>query len=287
MPAALIIGGIGAAATIGGAVMGANASRDAANTQANAAMTAANLQYKTSQDTLALQKSMFDQGQAGLQPFRDVGTSAAYSLADLYGLPTPASANRPASTGGTGTAMAGFDAFRASPEYQIPFQQGVKAIEYSRAARGGLQNPGTADALNQFGQGYAGTRLDGYIGHLLQIAGIGGNAAQAGAGQATQQGNIMGNTMMAGGNAMATGITGAGQATASGIVGASNQYTSALGGIGNNLALYGLLNRNQSGFGNFTNAGYGTGVSNGGYNYIDAQAGGGGGGGGGFGGFGF
>ncbi len=264
MPAALLIGAVG---SIGGALIGANAAGRAADTQAAAARDAASLQYKTSQETLALQREMFNRGQAGLQPFEDVGSSAMYSLADLYGLPTPAGANRPASAGGTGTAMAGFDAFRASPEYQIPLQQGVKAIEYSRAARGGLQNPGTADALMQFGQGYAGTRLDGYIGHLLQIAGIGGNAAQAGAGQATQQGNIMGNTMMAGGNALAGGITGAGQATASGIVGSANQYTGALGSIGNNLALYGLLNRNQGGFGNIGGGAGADGTSGGSWSF--------------------
>ncbi len=252
MPAAILLGG---AATIGGAIIGSGAAKSAASTQANAAMDAANLQYRTAQQTLALQREMFEKGQEGLQPFKDVGTSAFYSLADLYGLPTPAGGGRQASAGGAGTATAGFDTFRASPEYQIPLQQGVKAIEYSRAAKGGLQNPATADALMQFGQGYAGSRLDGYIGKLLSIAGIGANAANAGAGQATQQGNIMGNTMMAGGNAQAAGILGAGQANAAGTVGSANAWTGALGGIGNNLALYALLNGGKGGFGDFGGAG--------------------------------
>ena len=228
MPAAILIGG---AMGLGGALIGANAAQNAAETQANAAMDAANLQYRTSQDTLALQKEMFTKGREGLQPFMDVGTSAFYSLADLYGLP------HAGSSGGSGTALAAYDVFRNSPEYQIPFQQGVKAIEYSRAAKGGLQNPGTADALMQFGQGYAGSRLDSYIGKLLNIAGIGESAAAAGAGQATAQGQILGNTMMGGANAMAAGITGAGQANAAGTVGQANAWNGAIGGIGNNLAL--------------------------------------------------
>ncbi len=245
MPAAILIGG---AATLGGALIGSKAAKNAAETQANAARDAASLQYRTAQETLALQREMFQKGQEGLQPFKDVGTSAFYSLADLYGLPTPAGGGRPASAGGAGTALAAYDAFRSTPEYQIPFQTGVKAIEYSRAAKGGLQNPGTADELMKFGQGYAGTRLDGYIGKLLQIAGIGGNAAAAGAGQATTQGQVLGNTMMAGGNALASGITGAGQATASGQVGQANAWNSVLGGFSNNLALYSLLNPSKSMF---------------------------------------
>lgn len=252
MPAAILVGGL---ATLGGAYISSNAARNAAETQANAAREAGNLQYRTAQETLALQREMFQKGQEGLQPFKDVGTSAFYSLADLYGLPTPASGGRPASAGGAGTALAAYDVFRGSPEYQIPFQQGVKAIEYSRAAKGGLQNPGTADALMQFGQGYAGTRLDGYIGKLLQIAGIGENAAAAGAGQATQQGQVLGNTMMAGGNAQSAGILGAGQANASGMVGQANAWNSALGGFSNNLALYSLLNPGKSMF-NFNGGGY-------------------------------
>ncbi|MDO8535068.1 MAG: hypothetical protein Q7S17_10070, partial [Xanthobacteraceae bacterium] len=211
---------------------------------ASAQENAANKQYAIAQQQLAMQREMFDKGQEGLQPFKDVGASAFYSLADLYGLPTPAGGGRPASAGGTGKSLEAFNAFRASPEYQIPYQQGIKAIEYSRAAKGGLQNPGTADALMQYGQGYAGSRLDGYIGKLLSIAGIGGNAAAAGAGQANQAAGIMGQTMQAGSQAVGA----AGQAQASGIVGGANAWNSALSGTSNNLSLYSLLNPGKSMF---------------------------------------
>lgn len=245
MPAAVI----GAAGSIGSALIGSSASKKAAGIQANAMSNAAAADLALRREALQLQRDMYERGQEGLTPFREVGTSAMYSLADLYGLPTPANDNRAASEGGAGPARAGLEAFRASPEYQIPFNEGVRAIEYSRAAKGGLQNPNTSRELMQWGQGFAGSRLDGYIGRLLQIAGIGGNAAATGATVGTAQGTAMANTLSAGAQNQFNAIAGAGQANASGVVGQANAWNSAIGGVTNNLATYSLLNPTQSTYG--------------------------------------
>lgn len=237
----------GAIAAIGGGAISAFGANKAAKTQAAAAREAAAAQQNAAAQAQAFQREMFEKGQAGLKPYSDIGTSAFYSLAQLYGLQTPAMPDGTGgSPGGAPAATAGLDVFRASPEYQIPFQEGIKAIEYSRAAKGGLQNPNTSRELMQWGQGFAGSRLDSYIGQLLKIANIGQGAATAGAGQATAQGNALANTSLAGGNAAAQGILGAGQANAAGIVGMTNAATSTLQGASNNLALYSLLNPAKS-----------------------------------------
>jgi hypothetical protein len=198
---------------IGSAVIGANAAKDAAGIQAGAAGKA-----------LKTQQAMFQQGQQALSPFQEVGKNAAYSLAQLYGLPTP---NAPA---GLPFGPQALEAFRQAPDYQFALNEGMRAIEYGRAANKQLQNPGTPQALMQFAQGFAGQRLTSYMDRLAQLAGFGLNAAQGQAGQATAQGQVIGNT-----------IQQQGAAQASGVVGAANQYTGAMNQMGSNMALYGFM----------------------------------------------
>lgn len=116
MPPA-VIAGVGAAATIGGAVLGASAQKKAAKTAAAAQSDATAAQLQLGQQSLALQKDMFDQGlgfnkmQAGvsydmLAPFVGSGLGATNALNALLGItPVAMGANpytTPAPSGSSG-----------------------------------------------------------------------------------------------------------------------------------------------------------------------------------------
>lgn len=192
-------------ATIGAAVIGGGASIYGANKAASAQKSAAN-------KAAALQA-----------PFTKVGTGAMTTLGQLYGI------------GPDGQPTQAFnqqalDAFKNSPDYQFAFGEGERALEFSNAAKGQLNSGNNMRDLVSYGQGMATQNFGNYANRLMQLAGIGQNAA-------SNQGNQIGN---------------AGQAQASGIVGSANALNGALGGATNNLMLYNLLNKtpgNSSAYG--------------------------------------
>jgi hypothetical protein len=111
--------------------------------------------------------------------------------------------------------------------------EGLKAIERSAAARGGLMSGATGKALQRYGQElgsqeymnafnrYQAERA-ARLGPLQSLAGVGQTTAQALGGQASNLGANLGQTYMTGG-------MGAGQARASGYLGQANALSNALG----------------------------------------------------------
>lgn len=162
-------------AIIGAGVLGAGASIFGGNKQANAvksAQDAANAQYaQTRADMLAageraqgIYGAAADSGTAGIEPWRLVGQSALYHLADASG------ANGP-----DGSAKAAA-AFETSPGYQWQLDQGLQAVDRSAAARGGLLNGRAVKAATAFGQGLASSEFDKYYNRLFGLS-QGGQAA--------------------------------------------------------------------------------------------------------------
>lgn len=100
------------------------------------------------------------------------------------------------------------------PGYQFGLNQGTKAFENSAAARGMTYSGQQAKALTQFGQDYAGSKMDQSVNRLLQLANAGSgsaaNIANAGSNYAgtaannlTSQGTA--NALLAGANGNAVG----------------------------------------------------------------------------------
>lgn len=201
MPVGAIIGGVG---SIVGGIMGSNAAEDAAEAQDKAAKKA-----------LALQKEMYDTTRGDLSPYRDVGKSGLYSLADLYGLPTPNNPN-----GSKAFNEAALEAFRMSPDYEVARREGIGAIDASAAARGNLLSGGQIKRLAEFGADLGARGFGSYMSRLQQLAGMGQSAAaQTGsAGQAYASGGA--NSLLARGEAQASGIVGSNNALSEGIQGA-------------------------------------------------------------------
>jgi len=247
--AAAIIGGGALIGGVGSALIGANASRNAADAQMQAAQLGANTQM-----------SIFNQTQQNLQPYNQVGQSALQQLARLFGLGPGG--------GGTPNAGAATSALTQFPGYQFGLNQGQTALDRSAASRGLLLSGGQLKDSQQFGQQYAMQNAwNPYVSQLSSLSTLGENA---GAGLGT----IGANT----GAGVAASQLNVGQAQASGIMGSNNWLQ---GGIQSGLqnALYGYgryqgANAGQYGSGlqGQINSGQVMGVSNGGYNYIDAMA---------------
>jgi hypothetical protein len=205
LPAAVLgAGAIGVGGNIASGLIGANASKSAANTQLQAAQLASQTQL-----------GIFNQTQANLQPYNTAGQSALSQLAKLFGL----------GPGGTGQPNAGAatSALTQFPGYQFGLQQGNLAQQQSAASQGLLLSGSQLQAAQQFGQNYAMQNAwNPYISQLNQISTLGENAG-------AQQGTIGANT---GANVAQTQLA-AGQAAASGIVGSANAIT---GGINSGIS---------------------------------------------------
>jgi hypothetical protein len=118
------------------------------------------------------------------------------------------------------------------PSYKFRLGEGMKALERSAAARGGLISGGALKAAQRYGQEFASNEFGNAYNRLASMAGIGQTATGAMSGAAGQFGANAGNLM-----------TGAGAARASGYVGGANALTSGLGQYMNYTQNQNLMNR--------------------------------------------
>ena len=193
---------------------GASAAKSAAQTQADAAREANQLAYKIYGEQKALQ-----------EPFRQAGIGAQNQLLTYLGLP-----------GGTQGADFGKYAkdfgmsdFTADPGYAFRMSEGLKGLERSAAARGGLLSGTGLKNISRFGQDLASQEYQNafnryQVNRANQLNPLGSLLA-SGQSAAANQGSAAGQY----GATAGANITGAGAATAAGNVGATNALTNALG----------------------------------------------------------
>jgi hypothetical protein len=213
-----------AGATIGSAVIGAASSRSAAKAQAGAANRAADLQQEQFERQVELQA-----------PFREAGVRA---------LPELEAASR--------YTPFGMSQFQADPGYNFRMSEGMKGLERSAAARGGLLSGGMLKGIQRFGQDLGSqeyqnafnryqTERNARLNPLQSLAGMSQTATNqlgaAGQNYATNAGNAFG---------------AAGQAQASGYMGTANAISGGVGQYlnyqqGNNLLNALRQNRGPSG----------------------------------------
>jgi hypothetical protein len=187
-----------------------------------------------------------------------------YAAQNPVAAPTPA-AGAPPSEFGSLARPFGTEQFQADPGYAFRQAEGMKALERSAAARGGLLSGGTLKGIQRFGQDLAsqeyGNAFNRY--QIERAARLNPLQSLMGAGQSAT--NVMtGNIGQSSQNEQAN-IMGAGQARASGYVGQANALSGALGSIGQAAASYPLLqaqigyyNRGAPGVG----GGFGGGAAN-------------------------
>ena len=242
-----ISAGISAAASIGSALLGRSAARSAASAQERAAQQAG--------DT---QRAMFERQVELQEPFRQAGLTAQNRMMTLLGL--GGDPNAP----GYGTAARDFTMadYTADPGYGFRMSEGMKALERSAAARGGLLSGATLRGVQRFGQDMASQEYgnayaryqanrNAQLNPLQSITGAGQTGANVLTNAAGDVGRGVAGSYMAAGNAQAAGYTGAGQARASGYVGGANALTGALQSGIPNYMMYRYMNPSTGGVGAF------------------------------------
>lgn len=163
-----IVAGIGS--VIGGIVSSIGAS-SAASAQAKAAQQAEQLIQQNANKALGIESGALSSEESNLTPYTQAGTMALSKLNGMQPFSAP-TAQQAAET----------------PGYQFQLTQGLKALQNSAAARGGLLSSGTAKAINDYAQGTAASNygnvynraLQTYqtnFGNQMSLAGLGANTA--------------------------------------------------------------------------------------------------------------
>jgi hypothetical protein len=190
------------AAILGSSLLGSRSAGKAADVQAGAADRAAEVQ-----------REMFERNVELNAPFREAGITALNKLTPLATNYTPF----------------GMDQFQADPGYNFRMSEGMKGLERSAAARGGLLSGSMLKGIQRFGQDLGSqeymnafnryqTERNAQLNPLQSLAGVGQTtSSQLGAAGQTMAGNV--------GQAMGA----AGQARASGYMGQANALSGALG----------------------------------------------------------
>ena len=216
MPIAAALPVIAAIAPIAGGLISSSGAQAAASTQASAENAAT-----------ANTKSMFDTTVANEAPYNTVGQAATYSLADLYGLPTPTNPN-----GGQPFNAASDAAFTNSPDYQFAQQQGIAGLDASAASKGGLLSGNQLEAITNYSSGLATQNFNNYASRL-QALGSQGEAAAGATGTASSNAAASeANTIVGAGNATAAGQAGSTNALTNGFNTGINNLIQANGGLG-------------------------------------------------------
>lgn len=227
-------GWVAAAGAVGGALISANASGDAASTQAGAANTAS-----------ADQMSMYNQNVQRLAPWTSAGQTALGQLQGAMG-----------SNGTNGALTTPFSAaqYQESPGYQFQMGQGTQAVMNNSSALGGVNSGNTLKALTSYGQGLANQDYyqaqGAYQSWQNQVYNMLNGQSNTGANAAGQVAGLGAATA----NQVGQNTIGAGNAMAAGQVGSANALSGGLSSLGN-LALYQQMqgggNTNQGGLGGF------------------------------------
>lgn len=179
---------------------------------------AAKAQLQGAREGAAAEREMFDKQVALQKPFRDVGVNALPELVE-------ASRYDPFT----------LEKFQADPGYQFRLREGLKALDRTAAARGGLLSGAQLRGVTRFGQelgsqefGQAFNRYNiGFqnrLNPLQSLAGFGQTSTNTLSNAAGQLGSNLSNLAVGAGNARASGYAGMANALASGIGQGVNYY---------------------------------------------------------------
>lgn len=228
-----------------GAVIGAGASLIGGSMQAGAAEDAANTTAAATREQTALQKQMYKEGVQRQQPFYEAGVNALGQY--VQGI----------QPGGTLARDFTLADYQADPGYAFRLQEGIKALDRSAAARGGLLSGNQLRGVNEYGQNLASQEFGNAYNRFINQQNVRRNAlaSLAGLGQTTAGAlNTLGSQY--GANTANLAMNQATNQANAGLVG-SRAWGSAYGDVANQL---GKVNWRQAfGGGGNLNSGYGAG----------------------------
>ena len=205
----------------------AEAGRDAAQIQADALREAARLQSEAQAEALKLQRDMYEQGVARQDPWLQAGKNA---LAQLPGLVN----SMPEAFQYTGQQPEAFqfrpEDLQLDPGYGFRLSEGIKALERSAAARGGLMSGGTGKALTRYGQEAASQEFGNAFNRAFTQYGTGVEREQQQYNRALTGYNALLQRDVERYNRLA-GLAGVGGTTAQQLTAAGQQYGSQAGNL--------------------------------------------------------
>jgi hypothetical protein len=168
---------------------------------------------------------MFDKQTELQKPFREAGIKGQNQLMDLLGLSENTKA---AGYGSLAQPFTGQDMYK-DPGYAFRLSEGVKALDRSAAARGGLLGGNQMRGLTEYGQNYASGEYMNAFNRYQAERQARLNPLQSLAGQAQTSANTLSNAAGNLGNSLASAATDAGNIRASGYMGTANAISGAIG----------------------------------------------------------
>jgi hypothetical protein len=252
-----------AGATIVSGVMGSNAASSAAGAQVAASDAAAAAQLQGTRESIAAQEKAFNRQVELQEPFREAGMKGQNELMRLLGLSGDVNAK---DYGTLSKQFTGQDMYK-DPGYAFRLNEGIKALDRSAAARGGLLSGNQLRGVTQFGQDYATNEYQNAFNRYQAERQARLNPLQSLAGQAQSTANTLTNAagnlgsstsaaLMAGGNATAENLINAGNARASGYIGSANAISGAIGQGANYYMGNQAMKNQQNQFNTFMNRAY-------------------------------
>jgi hypothetical protein len=188
---------VGAVATIGYTVANISAS----NSAKNAAVDAAN-------QNNALQTSIYNQNSANMTPYVANGTAASNIYSGLLGI------------GDQAASESAYSTWKNATGYQSALKTGQDSTTAVLGAKGLTDSGAALKALTQYGQNYANSNLQTYLGNVGTSATTGANAAASLAGTSQNYAN-----------AVSTNNNNAATATGNSALSNANSISSALSSL--------------------------------------------------------
>lgn len=243
-----------------------------AKKQADAASDGAAAQAAAAREATALQKEIYYQNRADLQPWRQAGRQAVNRLTDevldpyrvvRHDAGTPKKAGddywtingingslgrtrrfkskeeardvRLAAVGGGELPGNMTTAFQTDPGYRFRVDEATKALERNAAARGLRTSGALMDSINKQVQGQASSEYGNYMNRLFGLSGSGQGAANSTGAFGTNYANNAGQNSLIAGQAAAQGYQGQANAVNQGINNLFSTYGAYQGGFFNPL----------------------------------------------------
>ena len=217
MPTAIIAAGIGAAGKVAGGLVASSGAKKAAATQEDAARRAEAAQERRYQEQIEFQR-----------PFREAGLTAQQQIMQLLGL----GGDKTAADYGSLAKAFGAEQFQQDPGYAFRQSEGMKALERSAAARGGLLSGSTMKGIQRFGQDLASQEYQNAFNRYQIERAARLNPLQSLMSSGQSAANVLTGAAGQAGQNQANNIYNAAQARASGYIGSANALGSALSSIG-------------------------------------------------------
>lgn len=162
------------AALLGSAIIGGGAAAISSSSTNNAINRSTQAQTDAANQSIALQRDIYNQNKNALAPYTDRGNVAGSAINALLGL-----------GGDTASAQSAFDNYLGSAGYQYQLNEANKAANAQFAAAGALDSGAAVKAAQSRATSLAGGYFGNYLGLLgnQQNVGLGAGSALAGVGQ--------------------------------------------------------------------------------------------------------